>query len=376
MTAASIPHHRPEGRPAGPPAGACEALGGWQRLGARTPERPRARLLALFRSSWNLAYLGGVFERAVPPGPLRRFALETLEDSVRSFERGEDLIYSDPIAQRGDAKPAAGLWPELRRLNRAFYEYRMQFLRDKAALISGRTGDGQWDDDEAYHFRMFVADSLRPPGLERLNGTGPLYGIREDQTAAAEPRWPPGAMYASRPDRHPAGAPQALSSSGGGRAEAFSPRRGPSASGLEAARLSTDPAPLPTDPAVDPDDWGWDGGNPNRTPAQAIAEYWGEDHVESSALGAAEVGGETHLARYGQGPQWRENAGTRFMRYPEIPMWQNLSRGRDYDREIEETLGTGSRELGNQVRRWDLDRMRARRGEEYRRYGPRHGPTV
>ena len=324
----------------------AEPLGGWQQLGARTPARLRDRLIELFRSRQNINYLRGVFQARVPPGPLRMFALDTLEDSVYSYEQGEDLIYSDPIAQRGNARPAANLWGELRRLNLAYFEYRMQFLRDKAALIAGRSSDGQWDDDEPYHYRMFVADSLRPPGHEHLNGTGPLYGIREDQTVAAEPRWPPGATYARR--------------------EGFS------ATGAR----STDPAPLPVDPAVDPDDWGWDSGNPNRTPEQAVAEYWGEDHVESSTLGATEVGGEAYIDRYGQGSLWRENTGTRFMRYPTIPIWQDLSRGRNYDREIEETLGTGSRELDNHVRRWNLDRMRKPRGEEYRRYGWRNSSTV
>ena len=63
------------------------------------------------------------------------------------------------------------------------------------------------------------------------------------------------------------------------------------------------------------------------------------------------------------------------MRYPTIPIWQNLSRGRNYDLEIDETLGTGSREQDNQIRRWDLSRMTNRRGEEYRRYGWRTTST-
>lgn len=336
-------------------------LGDWEELGARTPARIRERIIELFRSPRNVEYLRGVFARRVPPGPLRQFALDTLLDSVYSYERIEDLVMSDPVAQRGAAKPAAGLWSEVKRLNLAFYEYRMQFLRDKAALISGRTQDGQWDDDESYHYRMFVADSLRPPGYEHLNGTGPLYGIREDQTVAAEPTWPPGAEFSKKP---------------AGRIEGFTANGLQGDSGLQRARESTAPEPLPQDPGVDPDDWGWSTGDPNRTPSQAIAEYWGDDHVESSTLGATEVGGEAYNDRYGTGPQWRENGGTRFMRYPEIPIWQNLSRGRNYDREIDETLGTGSREMDNHVRGWDMSRMRNRRGEEYRTYGWRNSSTV
>ena len=335
----------------------AEELGGWQQLGARTPARIRERIIDLFRHPDNIAYLAALFKKSLPPGPQQRFALTTLVDSVYAFERIEDLIYSDPIAQRGDARPAAGLWSEVRRLNLAFFKYRMQFLQDEAALVSGRTDDGQWDDNEPYHYRMFVADSLRPPGLEHLNGTGPLYGIREDQTVAAEPRFPPGAEYAGRDPKAPP------------RREGFSATGARTSDGLE--------APLPQDPGVDPDDWGWDSGNPNRTPEQALAEYWGEDHVESSTLGATEVGGEAYIDRYGQGAQWRENNGTRFMRYPTIPRWQHtaLAAGQ-IDREIDETLGTGSREQDNQVRRWNLDRMRNPRGEEYRRYGVRNGSNV
>jgi hypothetical protein len=331
-------------------------------LGARTPIRFRERMINLFRSPRNIAYLRALFTKNVPPGALRYFALSTLEDSVYSYERGEDLIYSDPIAQRGGSRPAANLWAELRRLNLSFYEYRMQFLRDKASLITGRSGDGQWDDDEPYHYRMFVADSLRPPGLEHLNGTGPLYGIREDQTVVARPKWPPGARAPQQKE--------GFSSDSRGR------KPDP---GLAMSRVSTNPAPLSYSqiiPGVDPDDWGWDRGNPNRTPEQAISEYWGDGHVESSTLGSTEVGGEAYIDRYGRGPQWRENTGSRFMRYPTIPIWQNLSRGRNYDRDIEETLGTGSRELDNHVRRWNMDRMRNKRGEEYRRYGWRSGSTV
>jgi len=346
-----------EAPPAHLPAAAAESLGGWQQLGARTPSRPRERILDMFRSRQNIAYLAGLFTKQVPPGPLRRFALETLEDSVYGYERGEDLIYSDPLAQRVGSRPAATLWGEVRRLNLAFYEYRMQFIRDKAALLSGRSGDGQWDDDEQYHYRMFTADSLRPPGLEHLNGTGPLFGIREDQTAAAEPGFPPGAHF------------------NGSSATGRGPRReGFSSTG---ARTTTDSSPLPLDPGVSPDDWGWDNGNPNRTPEEALAEYWGEDHVESSTLGSTEVGGEAYLDRYGQGSQWRENNGTRFMRYEGIPRWQHTAGALDgIDRDIDETLGTGSRELDNHVRRWGMDRMRKPRGEDYRRYGPRSGSTV
>lgn len=350
---AAGPAADPAAAAGGRAAAIAEPLGGWQQLGARTPARPRERLIAMFRAPANVAYLRGLFARRVPPGPLRAFALATLEDSVYAFEQIEDLAYSDPVAQRGGARPAVSFWAEVRRINRAFYEYRMQFLRDKAALLEGRSADGEWDADESYHMQMFTADSLRPPGLERLNSDGPLYALLEDQTSGPPP---PGK-----------GRPRAR-----GRAEGF-------ASTLGAARRTAAGArgpPDPLDPGVSADDWAWDGGDPDRTPEQALAEYWGEESAESSVLASTEAGGEAYVDSSGQGAQWRENGGTRFMRYPTIPIWQNLSRGRNYDRDIEETLGTGERESANHIRGWDMSRMREPRGEEYRRYGARSGDMV
>lgn len=284
-------------------------LGGQDPLAARTPARFRERVLAAFRAPANVAYLRGVLAARTPPGPLRAFALATLEDAVLGFDQGGDLLDSDPLAQRGGARPATGLWAEVRRLNLAFFTSRMRILRDKAALIERRSGDGQWDDDEPYHVRMLIADSLSPPGLESLNGQGPLHGILEDQRAE------------------------------------------------------------PGDPGMGEDDWAWDSGDASRTPEQAVAAYWGDDgHVESTVVTAA-----TNLDVYGRGESWRENGGTRAMRYPKIPIWQNLSRGREYDRDIDETLGDAPIELGSHVRRWNLDRVRNPRGEEYRLYGHRAG---
>jgi hypothetical protein len=328
------------------PATVAAAAGDY--LAARAVPRPRERLLALFRSARNLAYLRALFARTVPPGPLRAFALGTLEDAALAYERGEDLLYSDPLARRGDGRRAVSFAAELRRLNRAFYEDRMAFLRDKAGLLGGAP-EGAGDADEPYHYRAFVADSLRPPGLEALNGPGPLWAILEDQQA------PAGELARPRGD-NPRGYPR---------------REGFSATGAAAG--------APPQPGVDPEDGAWDRGRPNRTAEQALAEYYGEEAVPSSstALGAAEQAtGTAYLDLYGRGPAWRENGGTRFMRYPSIPRWQDLSRGREYDRDIAETLGTGSRELDTHVRRWDMSRARAVRGEEYRRYGPRAGDTL
>jgi hypothetical protein len=128
-------------------------------------------------------------------------------------------------------------------------------------------------------------------------------------------------------------------------------------------------AGIALDPGVSPDDWAWSNGNPGRTAEEALAEYYGEDQIDSDVKLRGDQSGttkdaEAYIERYGRGESWRENGGTRFMRYPSIPFYQNLSRGREYDREIDETLGLGSRETDNHVRRFDLSMVRHRRGEE------------
>ena len=218
----------------------------------------REWLLASFRHPQNVAALRRALREALPPGPQRAAALEGLAADVEGFEPRGDFAMSDPLAQRG---PEYALGEELQRLNAAYLEHRVAFLPGDDAGPA---------ENEPYHYRAFVEDSLAPPGLESLNRP-PLDGLREEQY------------------------------------------------------------PLPP-PGGDPEDAGWDEGDPDRTAAEAAAEYWGcEDKKEGG---------------------WFAGDGGRFMRYPQIPFWQNLSRGRDYDRDIEETLGFGERESATHVRRW------------------------
>ena len=278
----------------------------------RTPIRFRDRVILQFRSPQNLEYLRGLFARQVPSGKLRTFALETLRDSAFEFSSGSgralEILASDSVAQRGALRPAVNFWDEIRRLNLEFYQDRLAFLREQAHLIDPRTPrDGVSEDDEPYHMRMFISDSLRPPGLEHLNSPGPHFALNEDQRT-----WGP-------------------------------------------ARADDSDVFL-----YGEDDAPWSRGNPNRTAEQAVAEYWGDGEAEDYTVGH---------------PRGRESGGTRFMRYESVPFWQRGGReGYEYD--IEENLGTASREMDGHVRRWDMDRVRAPRGQEYRRYGPRTGHVV
>lgn len=314
---------------------------GWWagREAARTPMRFRERVIFQFRSPQNVTYLASLFAKRVPRGPLRTFALATLHDAVIGYSEGEgrayEVLLSDPVAQRGASNRSAGIWGEVRRLNRAFYEDRLALLRDQAHIIERRAPrDGVSEDEEPYHMRMFIADSLRPPGLEHFNTPGPLYALREDQST-----WSPIER---------------------GRRESFA-----------AARRADNDVFL-----YGEDDAPWDVGDPNRTPEQAVAEYWGDGWTATETMtGAPETMGQAYGAAYAWGDTWQENGGTRFMRYETIPFWQFGGReGYEYD--IEENLGTAARELDNHVRRWDMDRVRHPRGQEYRRYGPRTGHVV
>lgn len=333
---------------------AYTAEGTYRREAVRTPARFRDRVIAQFRSPQNLDYLRGVFAARVPAGPQRAFTLATFYDAALEYSSGEgralELLASDSRAQRGEQRRAVDLWGEVRRLNRAFYEDRLALVREHAHTIERRAPrDGLDEDDEPYEMRMFIADSLRPPGLEHLNSQGPLYALREDQSV-----W----------------APQ--------RREKFA-TGGRGASGDEARDVVGCAGEAEADDDVfvhGADDAPWSRGSANRTPEQALAEYWGDGSVATDTrLGALEIAGQAYGDSYAWGNSWRENGGTRFMRYESIPFWQRG--GRDgYDTDIEESLGTASRELDGHVRRWDMDRVRDPRGQEYRRYGPRSGHVV
>lgn len=320
---------------------------------ARTPARAHDRVLAIFRGVENLAYLRTLLSKHTLAGAQRRFALDTLEEAAHSFcesgGRGYDVLASDPEARRGAADRGTGIWPEVQRLNRAFFEERRAAVRAVAShLEPGPPRDGHGDDDEPYHMRMFIADSLRPPGLEHLNGPGPHHELREDQATARREGFAGSRSTGAR---------------GTGRAA------GGDFDGRDSDAFLYGEADAP-----------WGAGDPLRSPEEAVAEYWGDNWAASETRLARDrtrdgAAYETHGDRYAWGDSWRENGGTRFMRREGIPFWQKGGR-EGYDRDIEETLGTAGRELDNHVRRWDMNRLREPRGQSYRRFGPRSGPVA
>jgi len=384
----------------------------------RTPTSLRQRLINQFQSSENIMYLRKLFTEKIQCGPLRDFILENIEDMVWNYEQIEAHCSSDPIAQRGNASPAVGFWQEIRRINRAFFYDRMELLRDKRNLITGGdTRDGVFDSDEPYHYKMFEADSLYPPGYEHLNN-GPLYAIKEDKTEVKAPRY----GYGKAPCVASKHAKASLAMRNAGRVETFassplaedltednryngstnnkivlksknnnliSAREGfrssyaqnvmkkqtpyyPSNAGIKYRERQkvTDKQ----NSFIEEDDLDY-RGQPHRTPEQALAEYYGDNAVSSTTLGYTEQGGIVGEQITSQGECWKKNNGTEFNRYRQIPFWQNASRvqeGVDHNTlDMYEGGGNGIRETGGHVRRWDMSRVRHPRGEEYRRFGPR-----
>jgi len=397
-----------------------------------TPRQPvsfRERILFQFRTSDNLRYLDASFRRTLPPDdPRLKFILGTLADTVDEFGstygQGGALIDTDPLAQRGSAFRSGNVVEELQHLNRAFYHER---LRTSSQLLNTRPlpgGHGEFDvgSREPLFYQMFVADSLRPPGLENLNGPGPLHALHEDQSFSSLFRAPDQVGFSDN-----------------------------------------------YNPSIGVEDMPWSAGLASRSAETAISEYYGDEspfdtHLAHASQNGDEFYADVHLRDHGddgftsspfsvleaasraavvprQLPDGRQRApmpitqmemaelsarggrkqsvsgfenyfysrrtpvpvadpsmvsgaAGRFERREGIPFWQKtghrpeLYTGRwqsateqsafgpvDGDAgDVEETLGTGSSEFGGErlghVRRWDMSRLRNPQANQHRLFGP------
>jgi hypothetical protein len=265
--------------------------------------RGHSRVLEVFRSAGNTAYLASVFEAQIGDAALRRFVLDTLNDAVRDFE-GDAAAGA---AAAGAAQlPGATLWGEVSRLNREFFDSRMQFVREKTALISGRDEAGE---DESYHFRMLTADSLQPAGLQGLNSSP-----RSDELSTAPDPLDPGVF-----------------------ADDWGWDKGDADRTAEQALAEC---------------WGED----------LVAS-------SALGLAYDRAGTIARRDRFGQGGGWGENGGARPMRFMAPPRWQHTPGAvATIDRDIDGTLGTDGREHGSHVRKWSGLDPKKKRGESYMRF--------
>jgi hypothetical protein len=385
--------------------------GGERGKGMPRAQSFRERVLAQFNSTSNREYLARALSQAFvgPENQVRqRFAVESLGEAMYRFGSthgpGGMLVDGDPLAMRGSVSRSSNLIEELQHLNRSFYHQRVQAVssrpeldtpgyRRTIATASGGPGRDASAGDEPLFYRMFEADSLRPPGLEHLNGPGPLWKSLEDR-----------------------GARSVLD-------EEYNP-------------------------SVALEDHHWSRAASGRTAEQAVAEYYGEDSAFAAAMGpAAESSFSVHgedgyydpltdstrpirleeaartsssgattmqaaeasrmepvcgwgglLENRSDGSALQSLLGTsgsagRFQRRERIPYWQ---RGGRRDQvltsrwqsavggpgaedasagDLEETLGSGSLEFGGErttpVFRMDMSRLRNPHGESYTSVGPR-----
>lgn len=375
----------------------------------RLPMSFRERVLLQFRNRVNELYLVNAFRSSFPPGdPRLEFILRTMPQAMEEYGathgQGGVLLDSDPLAIRGSASRSSNLLEELRHMNQAFFHQRIREASHSMAPGVGAKGAhsdrGVVMDDEPLFYQQFVADSLRPPGLESLNGGGPLWALHEDQS--------PAALDGGRP-RH---APE-----------------------------------VRFNPSVGEEDMAWGAGQGHRSAEAAVAEYYAEQgfadpdgmvntpvtsamgaedpYVSHLAEGQYDAVSDTFVGRFSRSPaasmsaagptnlqiaaavrEGRTSLGGvplppaaatmggagRFQRRG-IPRWQRGGRRNEIvssrwqsqaspgmaaadpwaiydetDGTTEETLGSGSAEFGGErlghVRRFDMSRLRHPQGEE------------
>jgi hypothetical protein len=315
----------------------------------RTYNKFRQRVLEQFTGSKNIEYLTEFFKSKLPSGKLLDYIIENLEKDVRNFKEADTILDSDVIARRGFSTGATDMWKEICRLNTAFYANRIKFVKEYAHIITDESGDNQETDNEDYAMRMFIADSLRPPGLSNLNGPGPLHEIKENQ----------------RMTKH-----EIVTTNNEFKWMDTVPKK------CNYNVIKKQQIPTAQRDFMEPeDDEPWSNGNANRTVEGAISEYYGEQNVATDVkisktlLGNTELGGKQYGKINNEGPKWQDTGSSRFMRYEKIPFWQYF-RSRPYESDITETLSNGKMLEGDgQVRRWDMDRLRNNLGETYRTKG-------
>ena len=151
--------------------------------GERTPyrggefNRVEAQALRAFAAPDNVAALRAWFAARAPA------AAAGVEAAAAAFAAVRAREVLEGGAPLGDAAAAT------QRLNRAFVGERLTVTPDPVGASS-----------EQYARRMFDADSLRPPGLEKLNAEGPMWGARfgETEDSAWDASGDPGASAADR----------------------------------------------------------------------------------------------------------------------------------------------------------------------------------
>lgn len=320
----------------------------------RQPKNFQDRVIETFLSEGNSEYLYNLIyynliKLNILPENVQQ-ALQTFIADMISFTSSQggdiyNILDSDNLAMRAKMQYGINVWDEVKRLNIVFYQNRMNNyvnndygpLRQYSApycqngapycqnvvnpqmrppaqqtysnydkLLNHVPVDGAVEDNEDYAMKMFISDSLQPEGYEYLNNMGPKYELLENQHE-----------WSKKNGKNKYDMGNGLSATGGNS----------------------------TETGTEDDDIDFDVG-------LAIAMA---DPVKYKTMRANQ---KSNLVG-------SENAD--FMRYKEIPFWQQLPReGTDTD--IDETLGFGAKETKNHVRGWDMSALREKNGKSYTRY--------
>ena len=405
-------------------------------FGLRPIESLRSRVLGIFRSARNVAYLRGVIGQSFRDSPGRRCALTGLLDNVRKFELhfGHVVFDSDPMLQRLNGDSGLEAYNEVRRLNMEFIRQQRHIIEESNDVITksarlpvGSLVDGGDDypllafysqsvahgvglnNDRAYDplsLQVQVDDVLpvrepacgpggrafldgfpidmgrreaaaylddythvnaRVPGTDipgpgdggsalsdprvrrvaELNGSG-----REGMTAAP-------ANYAGREGMTAAPANYAAREGMTAAPANYAAREGMTAAPANYAGMTGDLMERGSAPPATGDPAGEDFGEQNDDDGTREFEEFSSFAAQTFACPIDGMPETTKRRGMGADAARRSRvpASTRSQRYPSIPFWQVLNM-REHDRDIRDSLGTKSLELGNVTRRFDMRALR------------------
>jgi len=320
------------------------------------------RIVNAFTSEDNCEYLYNLlYENLVKMdfSPIKiKYLLHNFFSDIWSFSSSSGYIYSildsDDIAMRAKFQGGLNVYDELKRVNIAFYQNRMEnYLNNEyitninaraytnSAPIMPYAADtpmmpynklieivpiaGAVESNEDYAMTMFISDSLQPEGYEYLNNMGPKSELLENQYE-------------------------------------WSNKDGTSKYDMGVA--NTREYPIITEDDEMEFDFALAMAQTNAIPVNksskdkylnithedAIIKHMGENYVTSETA----LKYNKPSVKYNNNLIGSENGA--FMRYKEIPFWQKLPReGTDTD--IDETLGFATRETNNHVRGWDMSSL-------------------
>lgn len=279
-----------------------------------TPKKFEAAVLNQFQSAENISYLSYY---------LNRPDVDVAQNVINFVPIAQDLLLNPSVLQTNK-----DFWSEVKRLNTNFVNYMMSAQR---LDVGGR---------ESYHLQMFQADSLYPPGHERLNErhetTAPFdshrHSKRQYDLALPAGQWVPN-----------------LTAYGGKQAPKLRAYNGSDMRKVTHSREQMERfAPTPDHPFMDRrDDRGnigpnpsqacgeddaWDAGDPYKSVDDRLQEYINSDFQQ--------VYGDKN------GPR------DRYFRYEEFPFWQYPKAGRGTDRTPSANLCQVRGEYDNPVYGW------------------------